>query len=165
MTRTEWLSILRETLNAELPQNEIDQNLVYYRDYIDREAALRSELEVLNELGEPRLIGKTIVDTYKMQRGNDGYNAYGGNSSHDYSDMFDRYRSAETVDEEGNVERGPIHFQVKKIRWYHKALLFAILALLVVLVVVVGGVILRLFFTIGLPVFLVIMLIEMIKKK
>ena len=165
MTKTEWLNILRETLMTELPKNEIDQNLAYYRDYMDREGAQRSEEDVLRELGEPRLIAKTIIDTYKMQCGGDGYNAYEESASYDYSNIFEQFGRQDTVDEDGHVERRMHGFHVTKIRWYHKAIFFAVLALLIMLVVIIGGVLLRVFFTIGLPVILVLMIIELIKRR
>ena len=164
MTRNEWINTLRDALMAEVPQNEIDNNVAFYRDYIDRETENHTEDEVLQTLGEPRLIAKTIIDTYQLQRGSDGYNAY-GNQSYDYGNTYEQNRSQ---DEEYQTQQGHnsgFHYEVKTIKWYHKAIIFAVLALIVVLLVIVGGVILRLFFTIGLPVLLILFVIQMIRRK
>lgn len=168
MTKNEWLNILREALRADLPQNEIDNNIAYYRDYIERESSSKPESEVLELLGDPRLIAKTIIDTYQLQRGASGYNAYDNNVQYDYSDIYEQHRSSQstTVDEEGNVETGSsYYYQVSGIKWYHKAIFFAIIAVVIILLVIIGGVILKLFFTIGLPVLLIVFIYQMFRKR
>lgn len=48
----------------------VEDNVRYYQNYISQEIASgKSEKEVLEELGDPRLIARTIIDT----QGNDGY--------------------------------------------------------------------------------------------
>ncbi|WP_343208784.1 DUF1700 domain-containing protein [Anaerolentibacter hominis] len=65
MSEFEFLSILREALTGTVPDMEIENNLNYYRDYIERElAAGKSEQQIFEELGDPRLIAKTLADTY-----------------------------------------------------------------------------------------------------
>lgn len=166
MSKNEWLDGLREALMSELPQNEIDNNLMYYRDYIEQQMSMNQETEVLQSLGEPRLIAKTIIDTYKLQRGND---AYGENASnYDYSNMYEQNRSDrnETVDESGNVEKNHTsYYHVGQIRWYHKAIFFAILAILLVVVIFIGGVLLRFFFMFGLPILIILLLIQLLKRR
>lgn len=168
MTKSEWINILRESLMAELPQNEIDNNISYYKDYIERESSLKPESEVLELLGEPRLIAKTIIDTYQLQRGTSGYDAYDNNVQYDYSDIYEKNRASQydTVDEDGNPEQGnSYYYHVGDIKWYHKAIFFAILALIIVLLVIIGGVILRVFLTIGLPVLLIVLIYQMFRRR
>ena len=168
MTKNEWISVLRESLVAELPQNEIDNNISYYIDYIEQESNSKPEEEVLELLGEPRLIAKTIIDTYQLQRGASGYDAYDNKVQYDYSDIYEKNRASQydTVDEDGNTEsRNSYYYQVGHIKWYHKAIFFAILAFILVLLVIIGGVILRLFLTIGLPIFLVVFIYQMFRRR
>ncbi len=64
MNRQEFLNRLQAALNGEISPQAVQTNLRYYRDYISSEIAKgRSEREVMEELGDPRLIAKTIIDT------------------------------------------------------------------------------------------------------
>lgn len=64
MTKNEFLKELREALEGQVPANEIEDSVLYYRDYFSRqEAAGRTEQEILEELGSPRLIAKSIIET------------------------------------------------------------------------------------------------------
>ena len=67
MTKTEFIEALRKSLYGKVDDNELAGNISYYGSYIDGEVARgRSEAEVCEELGDPRLIAKTIVETYNM---------------------------------------------------------------------------------------------------
>ena len=64
MTKYEFLKELREALEGQVPMSEIEDSISYYRDYFRRqEADGRSEQEILEELGSPRLIAKSIIET------------------------------------------------------------------------------------------------------
>lgn len=64
MTKYEFLKELRETLEGQVAESEIEDSVSYYRDYFSRqEAAGRTEREILEELGSPRLIAKSIIET------------------------------------------------------------------------------------------------------
>lgn len=64
MTKYEFLKELREALEGQVPMSEIKDSISYYRDYFSRqEADGRSEQEILEELGSPRLIAKSIIET------------------------------------------------------------------------------------------------------
>ena len=66
MTKTEFVEALRKSLYGKVDDNELAGNISYYSSYIDNEILSgRSEQEVIEELGDPRLIAKTIVETYK----------------------------------------------------------------------------------------------------
>ena len=61
MGREEFLKILRESLETSLEKVAINEQLDYYEKYISDEIKKgRTEKEVLEELGDPRLIAKTI---------------------------------------------------------------------------------------------------------
>ena len=62
MTRKEFLDLLESSLTGQVPPSVVASNLQYYRDYIAGEVAKgRSEESVLEELGDPRLIARTII--------------------------------------------------------------------------------------------------------
>ena len=64
MDRNEFLEILRSQLSGQMTEQQIAAHIQYYSNYIDeRTAAGNSESEILRELGDPRLIARTLLDT------------------------------------------------------------------------------------------------------
>lgn len=64
MTRQEFLQELRVALQGEVSQAAVNEHIRYYENYIIEESRKgRSEEEVIAELGNPRLIAKTLIDT------------------------------------------------------------------------------------------------------
>ncbi len=82
MTKYQFLDTLRTALNGKVGQELLAENMRYYEDYINTEIRKgKSEEEVLDALGDPRLIARTIVET----KGGSGAwyeEASGGRSSH-----------------------------------------------------------------------------------
>lgn len=79
MNKLQFLEILGQKLSEELPRSRVISNLQYYESYI--EGAVRAgkpEKEVLEELGDPHMIARTILDTetgeafYEEQFAEDG---------------------------------------------------------------------------------------------
>lgn len=63
MTKDLFLTELRRALAVELSAAEIDEHVSYYNEYFSTEISKgRTEEEILKELGEPRLIAKSILD-------------------------------------------------------------------------------------------------------
>ena len=66
MNKRDFLNKLEELLAYELPERLVRKNIEFYSDYIDNAVAEgKSQAEVLNDLGDPQLIAKTIVDAAK----------------------------------------------------------------------------------------------------
>ena len=64
MTRFEFTENLRTALSGRVSHQVVNENVAYYENYIDTEIKKgRSEEAVLEELGDPRWIAKTIIDT------------------------------------------------------------------------------------------------------
>ncbi|GHU45078.1 hypothetical protein FACS1894111_13210 [Clostridia bacterium] len=64
MTRQEFLEEIRRSLQGEISQAQVSEHLLYYDHYMMEEVAKgKSEEEVIAELGNPRLIAKTLIDT------------------------------------------------------------------------------------------------------
>ena len=91
MNKTEFLQQLREALATDLSSRTVEENIRYYSQYIsDEERKGRTEEEILNELGAPWLIAKTIINTgvpeeknaYDSSENND-YQGYGRRSDYD----------------------------------------------------------------------------------
>lgn len=73
MRKAEFLQELRETLAGEVPASVIQENIAYYDSYIAGQIASgRSEEAVLEEIGSPRLIARTIIDSQEAAQGADG---------------------------------------------------------------------------------------------
>lgn len=64
MNREQFIEALRKSLYGKISEQELMEHLRYYEAYFDQEIrAGRREEEILAELGDPRLIAKTILGT------------------------------------------------------------------------------------------------------
>ncbi len=64
MNKTKFLEGLKEALQGELSAAELNNQLLYYERYIDEELRKgRTEKDIFDELGAPRLIARTIIET------------------------------------------------------------------------------------------------------
>ena len=67
MTRREFLSELRMALEGNIPVQDIEDNIRYYDNYFAESS--KSEREVCEELGDPRLIARTLIDSFTASKG------------------------------------------------------------------------------------------------
>lgn len=65
MSKHEFMNQLRSALAGEIPEREILSYLNYYEDYFNENRS--REREVIEELGEPRLLAKTIIESYQSK--------------------------------------------------------------------------------------------------
>lgn len=151
MTKNEFLNILRQSLEGEINPNEIEQNIRYYDQYIGIRPADEEE-RILNTLGNPRLIAKTIIEANKAAKQKDNRK---GNENHSYS-----YYGAQNQETDTNQD-----IQRKGFKWYHKIALFVSILIFLLVVFVVGGVLLKVLFTIGFPVILILLLLLLFRKQ
>lgn len=64
MGKQEFLEILRLALSGRVSAEIVADNIRYYEDYINIEIRKgRSEEEILAQLGDPRLLARTIIQT------------------------------------------------------------------------------------------------------
>ena len=64
MSKQEFVAKLRVALNGKLPASKVEETANYYQDYINTEIRKgKSEEEVMELLGDPRLIARTIIQT------------------------------------------------------------------------------------------------------
>lgn len=101
MTKKEFLDGLRISLSGNVPNSEIENKIQYYKDYFSiEEKNGRSEEDICAELGDPKLIAKTIADTNTIQEessDNSYTNVYNGDSN--------RYESNDSSFSGGNTSR------------------------------------------------------------
>ena len=85
MSKQEFLEKLRQALTGRVASSVVTENIKYYEDYINVEVRKgRSEEEVLGQLGDPRLIARTIAETSEGIRRAEGGRG-SSNSSHGHS--------------------------------------------------------------------------------
>ena len=69
MTKQEFLDELKSALAGEVPANVVMDSYSYYADYIDSEVRKgRSEESILDELGKPSLIARSIIAAQTGER-------------------------------------------------------------------------------------------------
>ena len=151
MSREEFLQKLSQALAGEVSRGVIDENIRYYDDYIRSEAAKgMTEEEVIAQIGEPRLIARTIIDsTTSMEesQSSSGYNS--GNNS-------------DNVYEEDGKRSGPVHF-VDLNKWYWKLLSIVIVVLVVMAVFGIISTVFAIVIPLLGPVFLICMVVWLLR--
>lgn len=138
MTKFEFTESLRKALSGRVNYNVVNDNVTYYENYIDTEIRKgRNEQEILEELGDPRLIAKTIIEAEKA----------GGAASDKKNEEERGSRSG------GGTLRIP--------SW-----LFLIVLLLIVVVILhVIGVVLSVLLPIAIPALLICLLIHYFQRR
>ena len=134
MSRTEFLQGLKSELEGRVPYSVIQENLRYYDSYIMEEAAKgQTEDEVIESLGGPRIIARTIVDAaLDTEDRPDGFDSFESEAS---------YRSgpAGSSQEEREPFRGKkpeVHY-VDFGKWYVRLIAGLVVFLVIFLVMTV----------------------------
>lgn len=139
MNRKTFLESLEKALYGRISESDRTEHMKYYENYIAQEiSAGRSEQEILEELGDPRLIARTIVQT---------------------SDSKTSYKEY-TVSDDKDTDRGSgisMHFLEG---WKAKVMLGVLLIFLFLLLVLIFRIFIFLF-----PVLLLIGIVRWIIKK
>lgn len=109
MSKAEFLDGLGKSLEGKVDAREYRSQMEYYSSYISKEVASgRSEEEVVGELGDPRLIAKTIVQTYSMKDNpiNRQYREKGYNEAYDKEENYnDNEKNGRKTDNMGHILR------------------------------------------------------------
>lgn len=120
MYRTEFLDILRTQLSGQMHEGKIAAHLRYYEDYIQSKVrAGTPEDEVIAQLGDPRLIAKTLLDT------DTGEEVYEESRSYSESDTGDYEKQ-----EEKNWKK-----KLNLSTWYGKLIVIAAAAAIIFLLI------------------------------
>lgn len=82
MNRQDFLNVLRAALGSELSVAAVEENVKYYEEYINAQIRMgKSEEEVLNMLGNPKLIARSIIEANRNAAGGEKQNSAGYSSS------------------------------------------------------------------------------------
>lgn len=134
MDRTEFLNILRDQLAGNMQEDKAAAHVRYYEDYIQSQVrGGRPEQEVLEELGDPRLIAKTLIDTDdgSAQEDYGEYSSYGGS-----------YDSREETPEQPEKRWKKV---IDLSTWQGRAIVIAGAVIAIILIVLVIGAVLPFF--------------------
>ena len=117
----------------------------------------KTESQVLEELGDPRLIARTITDSFIAEKGpmadfytKQAREEYRGDSSYTSSYDDDNYRNEYH------------HFSLK---WYDKLLGIIIIVVVAMLVLALGAVAIGIFFRIILPLIVIYFIVKFIMER
>lgn len=131
MNRSEFLNKLREALENDLSGPAVRENVEYYDAYIQSEIQNgKSEKEVLDMLGDPWIIARTIISSEENEKGYYGGNSYGYGAG-----------SNNSVEEDTEKEiRHPILHLMGIDTWWKRLLFFAgtIIVLMIIVAVITG---------------------------
>ncbi len=74
MNSEQFLNELEKALSGSISPSSVTENIRYYEEYIATERRKgRTDEEIMEELGDPRLIARTIIDTseFSVKRGSE----------------------------------------------------------------------------------------------
>lgn len=143
MSKNEFIQGLEAALSGSVPPETVRENLIYYRDYIRTELEKgRTEQDIMDELGDPRLIARTIMDTtpgaeegafepYHF-RGFFGEGSQTGSYSQGSGYGQDSSYSQNDGYTQGSGSRGHVHYYNLN-KWYWKLLAVVVVVLFLML--------------------------------
>jgi len=156
MDRNEFVSTLRAILAEEVPASVVEDNVRYYDSYISQEiAGGKSEREVLEMLGDPRLIAKTIIDTREQEQSAGGGYTY----TYTQSEPENEKGFHAEFNENGGVDLKYRHFNLNT--WYGRLIGILVLIIVMSLIFTVVGGILSWILPVILPVLIIFWIIKM----
>lgn len=148
MSKEEFLERLGQALSGEVSQSIIQENLRYYDSYISNEMKNgTADYLITAEIGDPRLIAKTIIEA-SIGAEESGSTGYEGSGS-----AGDRQRA--------RGGRSMYSFDFSK--WYWKVIPIVVIFLVVSLVITIVGGIFSLLAPFIVPIFMVAFIYWLIK--
>lgn len=163
MTKNEFLELLRNTLLGQLPDLEIQSNIKYYEEYIRTEGLKASEEEVINQLGDPRLIAKTIIDTYQLSHEPMLHNTNRNSTFYDTESSYNNNNETKYNNGKDSNRRNFSFHVSTSFTWIQKIFIATIIILLFIVFIFVGGILLSIFFRIGIPLLFIYIVYKIIK--
>ena len=151
MSKTEFLDILYNQLSGQMPEGSVAAHVQYYRNYIeDEQQKGRTETDILNDLGDPRLIARTLLDT-EVGAGNpqngSTYSAIYNEADSDYNE----YDSSDSA--RGHVKKHS--FKLDLSTWYGKVAVILIAAVVLHLLVTILGILIPVVIVAGVIMYIV----------
>lgn len=152
MTRSEFMDSLHRTLAGSLTSSTVNENMRYYEEYFDTQLRMgQSEEDIVAELGDPRLLAKTIIQTSRYQTQNYG-------SAQEYNEVYED-GSRENAQDGGNGSFSPKIYRMPG--W----LLLVLAVLLVFVVINIVGSVVSMFLPILIPLICVTVIIRLLRNR
>jgi uncharacterized membrane protein len=122
MNCEEFLRVYREALEGKVSERDIDDNVNYYRSYINGEVRKgKNEADVIRSLGDPRLLAKTLEESTKFASG------AGYGSNYEYSSDSGKY--------DGNESDEGVHIKQVKIPGWLLGIIVAFVVIFILAIV------------------------------
>ena len=151
MTKETFLSQLGSALSGNMDSGKVNENLRYYSEYISGEVqGGKTEEEVLQMLGDPWILARTLIDA---DNGTDRETVYETGGTYE-NQSAGRNRTGDAGGKE--QESG---------KWWKKLLLVLFVIMIVLLVFAIISGVIRIFAPFVLPILLVILVIRILKGK
>lgn len=150
MNKKEFLEELQKNLAGEVPRKEIESNIAYYNNYISSQGAANgSEEAVIKEIGEPRLIARTIIETYKMSH-------IGSIPKHKQDEAYEEYNEGYEEGYQDPLGQSiKVEFGTGKIPFKYKAIGIGVLVFLLFFLFLLGKALFFIFFKFLLPILVI----------
>ena len=156
MNKTEFLNILRQSLSGEVAPNILEENISYYDGYIGAQT-VEEENRSIEELGDPRLIAKSIIEAERAAK---------EKSKGNWSEPNHQGYTSEQEEEHGdNSSEFNRNIFFANIKWYHKLIAVVVVIVIFVIVALIGRLLLSFLFAFGLPILLLVLVISLLRKR
>ncbi len=152
MKLQDFLEELKNALDGEIPPTQIEVNLKYYREYVkQKQQQGETEEEILNELGDPRLIARTIIDTSHLNK----------NTEKRYNTTYPKKDSyTDTENENPDLSSKVYHMPL----WLFKVIAIIVILLIISILFWIGGMAVKLILKVGIPLLIIYLLYSVIKE-
>ena len=151
MSKTEFLDILYNQLSGRMPEGHVAAHVQYYRNYIeDEQQKGRTETDILNDLGDPRLIARTLLDT-EVGAGNPQNGSTYSAIYNEADSYYNKYDSSDSA--RGHVKKHS--FKLDLSTWYGKVAVILIAAVVLLLLVTILGVLIPVMIVAGVIMYIV----------
>ena len=151
MSKTEFLDILYNQLSGRMPEGNVAAHVQYYRNYIeDEQQKGRTETDILNDLGDPRLIARTLLDT-EVGAGNPQNGSTYSAIYNEADSYYNKYDSSDSA--RGHVKKHS--FKLDLSTWYGKVAVILIAAVVLLLLVTILGVLIPVVIVAGVIMYIV----------
>ena len=151
MSKTEFLDILYNQLSGRMPEGNVAAHIQYYRNYIeDEQQKGRTETDILNDLGDPRMIARTLLDT-EVGAGNPQNGSTYSAIYNEADSYYNKYDSSDSA--RGHVKKHS--FKLDLSTWYGKVAVILIAAVVLLLLVTILGVLIPVMIVAGVIMYIV----------
>ena len=151
MSKTEFLDILYNQLSGQMPEGSVAAHVQYYRNYIeDEQQKGHTETDILNDLGDPRLIARTLLDT-EVGAGNPQNGSTYSATYNEADSDYNKYDSSDSA--RGHVKKHS--FKLDLSTWYGKVAVILIAAVVLLLLVTILGILIPVVIVAGVIMYIV----------